>query len=140
MQLAVSEPMTIFVPKGNQDKYVAFAASTAALHASGTVALELALCGTPMVTAYKVGEISAWIGKRLLTTPFVNLVNIILGRPVVPEMLQEQCNAEALAPTVQALLTQEPIRRLQQEQLHEVQQHLKENAPQAAARFVESFF
>src|SRR5690606_19094201 len=90
------------------DKYAAMQASTAALHASGTVALELALCGTPMVTAYKLSGFSGWLGKKLIKSKFVNLVNILFSRPVVPEMLQEHCTPDEMAPLIQALLTQEP--------------------------------
>ncbi len=122
-----------------EDKYAAMQAATVALHASGTVALELALCGTPMVTAYKISPFSAWIGKKLLKTKFVNLVNILTNQPIVPEMLQENCTPDNLAPLVQALLTQKPLNDLQRGQLADIAPMLKENTPLAAARFVQSY-
>lgn len=72
-----------------------------ALAASGTVSLELAKSGTPMITFYKVNGITAFLAKRLIRTPFVNLVNILLQEKVVPEFIQEQATVENLS---QALL------------------------------------
>ncbi|HYD19756.1 MAG TPA: lipid-A-disaccharide synthase [Patescibacteria group bacterium] len=88
-----------FVGKGinpilvyNEDeKFDAFAASVIAIAASGTVSLELAVSDTPHIIAYKLSPVSAWMAKKLVKTPYVNLVNILLKRPVVPELLLEQC-------------------------------------------------
>ncbi len=78
------------------EHYDAFAASRAALAASGTVSLELAMAGLPHLIAYKVNALSAFAFRLLANTKFVNLVNIILGRVVVPERLQADCNATVL--------------------------------------------
>jgi lipid-A-disaccharide synthase len=129
----------IFVPKDNDEKYLAFASSTASVHASGTVALELALCTTPMVTIYKMSALSAWIGKRLIKTPYANLVNILLRHPVVPELIQEKVTADQIVPVIQALLTNETIRNLQRDQLKSIRQQLMEQELNAAAQFVKSF-
>jgi lipid-A-disaccharide synthase len=75
----------------------AFAQCTAALAASGTVTLEVALAGLPQVIAYKVNPISAVLARRLIRVPHVGLPNLILGREVAPEFLQENCTAEKLA-------------------------------------------
>lgn len=88
-----------------EDKYTAMQLSQLALHASGTVALELAFCNTPMVTAYLASPITAWLARRLLTIKYVNLVNLLEDEAVVPEMLQDDCHVDKLAPTVEALLT-----------------------------------
>lgn len=133
------QDIRVFVPETADEKYTAFNLSQVALHASGTVALELALCDTAMVTAYKVSPVSAFIGRLLLTTRYVNLVNILLNRPVVPEMLQEQATPEQLTPIVQALLTNPGIRNIQQDELRGIAQSLNENAPLEAAHFVKSF-
>jgi lipid-A-disaccharide synthase len=130
----------VLVPETPHEKYTAFAACDVALHASGTVALELALCNTPMITTYKVNAITAWVGRRLIKTPYVNLVNILVDHPIVPELLQEKANARDLSAIVHALLTIEALRELQSEQLKSVTDILKENTPQSAAHFVESFF
>ena len=129
----------IFVPKDNTEKYQTFAQSDVALHASGTVSLELALCQTPMVTIYKVSPLTAKIVQRLIKTPYANLVNILLKHPVVPELIQDEAMADAVTPLVHALLTHPDLRMAQQEQLSLVAQHLKESPPQAAANFILSY-
>jgi lipid-A-disaccharide synthase len=122
------------------DKLAAMQAADAAIHASGTVALELALCGTPMVTAYKLSPLSAWIGKRMVKTKFFNLVNILFNQPVVPEMMQEHCTAAELSGLAQALLTHQNLNELQKSRLTEIAPMLKEPTKHTAARFVASFF
>jgi lipid-A-disaccharide synthase len=91
--------------EGDDKKYGAFAASDAALAASGTVALELGLAGVPSVIAYLINPVTAFFVRRLLTTKYANLVNIMLDRPAVPELLQENCTPEKLAEAVDRLLT-----------------------------------
>lgn len=127
---------TVFIPKNNIQKYTAFSVSTAAIHASGTVALELALCGTPMVTIYKMSKLSAWIAGFLIKTPYANLVNILLRHPVVPELLQEKTSADHIVPIAQALLTNDIIRDLQTKQFQKIHQLLTENEPNSAAEFI----
>lgn len=95
-------PVTLVMTQ--DDKYTAMQISTAALHASGTVALELALCGTPMVTAYHVSALSAWVARRLIRINNVNLVNIILNHNIVPEYLQEDCTVENLYAALDMLM------------------------------------
>lgn len=92
------------VTLGDRDKYDAFAASRAALAASGTVALELALAGLPAVITYRVNPVSAWLARPLIRVKYVNLVNIILDRPVVPELLQGDCTAERIVGEVMRLM------------------------------------
>lgn len=75
------------------DRYQAFHVSEAAIAASGTVALELAIAGVPHIIAYRVAPLTAWFAKHLLHIQFVNLSNILLGREIVPELLQERCDA-----------------------------------------------
>ena len=126
----------IFIPKDNIEKYTAFTVSRTALHASGTVALELALCRTPMVTIYKLNALSAAIAKRVLKTPYANLVNILLRHPVVPELLQEKANPDNMTQITQALLVNDQLHEAQATQLDQIKQHLQENEPQSAANFV----
>ena len=68
-----------------------------ALAASGTVTVEAAILGTPMVTFYRVSSLSWWMGKRLVRVPFFSMVNLIAGRRVVPELIQNDMTAERLA-------------------------------------------
>lgn len=97
-------PGGVVVTRGDRDKYDAFAASNAALAASGTVALELAMAGVPTAIGYRLNAVSAWLARMLLTVKYVNLVNIILDRPVVPELLQWNCTADRLEAAVHRLL------------------------------------
>jgi lipid-A-disaccharide synthase len=95
------------------EKYHAFAAADAALAASGTVALELAMAGTPAVIAYRTNPLTAFLARRLIRVRFVNLVNIILDRPAVPEFLQGDCRPRRLALAVDHLLGNAEARALQ---------------------------
>lgn len=89
---------------GNDDKLLAFASADAALAKSGTVTLELALAGTPMVVMYIVHPITAWIMKRMIRTPFVTLVNILRAQAVIPELLQEMATPDNLTTELLPLL------------------------------------
>jgi lipid-A-disaccharide synthase len=100
---------------GEQDKRAAFRIATAALAKSGTVTLELALSGVPMVTAYRGGALEAFIVRRALTVTSVILANLVIGENVVPEFLQENCTAEKLASALGEVLTDAPMRRRQVE-------------------------
>lgn len=98
-----------------QEKIAAMAASNIALAASGTVALELALTQTPMVIAYKINPLTAWVMRHLLLTPYVCLVNILLNQRIVPELLQENCTVENI---VESILKE--MRGTQREKLKEI--------------------
>ncbi len=95
-QITIIDPAT--------EKKDAFAAIDAALAKSGTVSLELALAGVPMVVAYKVAAFTGWLVKRWIKIPYVALPNILAGRFVVPELIQEHCTVEKLLPALAALL------------------------------------
>ena len=98
---------------GEADKYAAMRSARAALAASGTVTLELALAGVPTVLAYKVSRIEEEIARRLIVTPFVGLPNIILERELVPEFLQDRASGPALADAIIPLLGSSPEREAQ---------------------------
>lgn len=89
------------------EKYALFDAADVALAASGTVALELALARTPAVIAYRVDPVTAFVARRIITTRFVNLINLIVDHPAIPELLQENCTADKLAHAVGELLRSE---------------------------------
>ncbi|MCH7888374.1 MAG: lipid-A-disaccharide synthase [Proteobacteria bacterium] len=97
-------PVDTLVVTGRHEKHDAFAASTVALAASGTVALELAIAGLPAVITYKANPLTVWAARRMMRVPYVSLVNLILDRPVAPELLQERCRPDLLADAVGALL------------------------------------
>jgi lipid-A-disaccharide synthase len=96
-------PLPVLVTEADE-KFDAFAASAAALTKSGTATLELALAGVPMVVAYRLNPLSAAIARRLVTVRHASVVNLLLGREVVPELLQESCTPERLAAAMLTLL------------------------------------
>lgn len=71
--------------------------STAAIAVSGTVTLEAALAGTPIVIIYKMSGLSYQVGRLLIRVPFVGLPNLIAGREIVPELLQDAANPQNIA-------------------------------------------
>ena len=85
----------------------------AALAKSGTVTLEVALAGIPMIAAYKVSPIDAFIVRRLVRVPSYILANLVLGENVVPEIVQEECTPERLADALVPLFANTPERRSQ---------------------------
>lgn len=87
-----------------EDRLDAMHASDVALAASGTVSLELALLGVPMVVAYRGNPISAWIVKQMIQIPYVSLPNIILQTHLIPEFLQENCTSDHIYQTLQPML------------------------------------
>jgi len=91
-----------------------------ALAASGTVTVEAALLGTPMVTFYKVTTASWLLGRMLVRVPFYSMVNLIAGRAVVPELMQSQLTGERLAAEAQRLLGDDGARAQMRADLAEV--------------------
>jgi lipid-A-disaccharide synthase len=100
---------------GEQEKRAAFRIARAALAKSGTVTLELALAGVPMVTAYRTGAVEAWILIRAINVKSVILANLVVGENVVPEFLQDDCTPEKLVPALRDVLEDSPSRRRQVE-------------------------
>jgi lipid-A-disaccharide synthase len=87
------------------DKYDAFAASDAALTKSGTSTLELAVANVPMLVTYRVNPITHQIVKRLVKIKYASILNLLLDRPVVPELLQNDSRPDRLAAELHRLLT-----------------------------------
>ncbi len=86
------------------ERYDAFAAADAALTKSGTSTLELALAGVPMAVTYRVNPISAMLARRLIKIPHVAMINLLAGRELVPELLQDACTPERLSAEIASLL------------------------------------
>ena len=106
--------MEAIVFRGDEtQKFDLMAAATVALAASGTVTTELGLAGAPVVVAYRVGALTALIAKRIVTTKWATLMNIALGREVVPEFIQEACTARALAEAIDQRLRDPALRARQ---------------------------
>lgn len=98
-----------------EERHAAFRRARAALAKSGTVTLELAVSGVPMVTAYKMSGLEAAIARRLIRVHSVILANLVLGENVVPEYLQQDCRPETLAAALLPLLSDTPERRRQRD-------------------------
>jgi lipid-A-disaccharide synthase len=106
-------PVPVQVVRGEREKYDAFAASNAALAASGTVALELAMARLPAVVAYRVNPLTHALLRRIVKVDYAHLLNLILGRGVVPELIQQDCTAEKLAAAIEHLLVDADAREAQ---------------------------
>jgi lipid-A-disaccharide synthase len=100
---------------GEPEKRAAFRIARAALAKSGTVTLELALAGVPMVTAYRTAAIEARILRRLINVSSVILANLVVGDNVVPEFLQQDCTPEKLSRALRDVIEESPLRRRQTE-------------------------
>lgn len=100
---------------GEQEKRAAFRIAHAALAKSGTVTLELALAGVPMVAAYRAGAVEAWIMRRMIQSNSVILANLVIGENVVPEFIQQDCTSKKLLPALREVLGDTPLRRRQLE-------------------------
>lgn len=110
-----------------------FRAATAAMCKSGTTTLESAVCGCPLVVAYRTSALTYAIAKRLVTLPNIALVNIVADRRVAPEFIQDQLRADIVAPALLPLLdTSSPERSVMLTALAEVRRHMGE--PGAAVR------
>jgi lipid-A-disaccharide synthase len=98
---------------GETEKRAAFRIAHGALAKSGTVTLELALAGVPMVTAYRLGSVEAFILRRAIKVQSVILANLVIGQEVIPEFLQEDCTAEKLAGALADLMADSALRQRQ---------------------------
>ncbi len=109
--------------EGEADKFAAFQLADAALAASGTVTLELGLCGTPAVVAYKVDRIAAQL-RFLLKVKSIVLANLVADENIYPEYIQEQAAPALLAPALVPLLSNTPERARQVELLKRVPERI----------------
>jgi lipid-A-disaccharide synthase len=108
-------PVQPHIAVGEQEKKAAFRVARAAFAKSGTVTLELALAGVPMIGAYRAGAVEMWIALHAIRVPSVILANLVAGENVVPEFLQSDCTPEKLAPPLRDILNDTPLRQKQLE-------------------------
>lgn len=127
-------PLAPIVVEGDREKYDAFAASTAALAASGTVALELALARLPAIIAYRIHPLTYRLYRRLIRVKYANLVNIMQDRMLVPEYLQGDCVPDKLADAVDRLLCDPAAREHQIDGVAEVARWLGQGEARAPSR------
>ena len=139
LQEAVTEglktwPVQPRVVIGEQEKRAAFRIAHAALAKSGTVTLELALSGVPMVTAYRTGAVEAWILLRAINVNSVILANLVVGENVVPEFLQQDCTPEKLSQVLRELLGESELRRKQLDAFAKIDQIMSTGNTSPSAR------
>jgi lipid-A-disaccharide synthase len=94
----------------SSDRFAAIADSHVALCASGTATLEVGLLGTPLVVCYRLGKWTYRLARLLVRLPSFSLVNLVLGEPAAPELLQDAANPERIAAEAFRLLTDEDAR------------------------------
>jgi lipid-A-disaccharide synthase len=99
------------------ETYNALAAADCAIVASGTATVEAALLGTPMVVVYRVAPMTAFILRRMVHTPFFSMVNLVAGRRIVPELIQDDFTASAVATEVRRLVESSAAREEMKEGL-----------------------
>ena len=117
------------------ERFDAFAAANAAMAKSGTVTLELALADVPMVVAYRISPTSAFLVRRMgVSVEHASLVNLLAGRQVVPECLQEDCTGPKIAEAVDGILSSEQIRAAQRQSFKEVVKALGDRIPSPSER------
>jgi lipid-A-disaccharide synthase len=104
-----TSPVHVQVMRG--EVYRVLKACDVALVASGTATLEAAILETPMVIAYRVSFLSYWIGRMVISVPFIGLVNLVAGEGVVPELIQNDVTPERLAQEAMDILEHDDKRR-----------------------------
>jgi lipid-A-disaccharide synthase len=112
-------PTPLHIVESEIDRFAAFDAASAAIAASGTVTTELALAGTPMVAAYRLGSLTYALARPFVHVRFITLANILLDRLAVPELIQRECTGAALAHAALPLLCDESVRDRQRRDLAE---------------------
>ena len=114
----------------------AMMAADGVMLASGTAALEAALIGRPMIVAYRLNPLTAWIVKRRLRVQHVALPNHLTQTPMVPEFLQERCRVGLLAPALDVLMSEDHSEAI--ESFEKVHRKLARQAPMRAANAIAS--
>lgn len=113
------------------EKFAVYHESEAALAASGTVSLELAAAGVPMVIAYKINPITHFLVRCLVKVKYACLVNLLIDQEVVPERLQNDCTAEKLATALEGFFSKERADRKRDHMVKQMQEAVKKLQPLA---------
>jgi lipid-A-disaccharide synthase len=116
-----------------EDRFAAVAGAHLALCASGTATLEVGLLGTPMIVLYRLGFWTWWLARMLVRLPNISLVNLVLGRQVVPELLQGEANPERIAAEAERILLDDGVRKEMRAGLAELRAKLGEGGASGRA-------
>lgn len=114
----------------------AMAAADVVLLASGTAALEAMLVGRPMVVAYRVNWLTYQVARRMITLPYVSLPNILAGEEIVPECLQDECNAVTMGGHLLHWLEDAGAVERLLDRFHEIHRQIRSPADSDAGRAV----
>ncbi len=115
------------------DRFDAIASAHLALCASGTATLEVGLLRTPMIVVYRVGLFSYWLGRMIVKVPFISLVNLVLGRAVVPELIQKEAEARKIGAEALDILNNSARRETMRSALGELRPALGASGASARA-------
>lgn len=121
------------------EKWDSFAACDAALAVSGTVALEISVTGVPHVMLYKMNGVTWTIVKRMVTTRFAHLGNIILKKKVVPEFIQDDATVDKILPAIRDVLTSPAIQAQQKDAFAQIREQLEPDKTRSAADLAAEF-
>jgi lipid-A-disaccharide synthase len=124
----VELPLTIV----ENERFLLFRGMTAAICASGTATLELALLGVPAVIVYHTSSMTYRIGRRLASVTCIGLPNIVAGRKFLPELIQDACRSETMAGEIEGLLTDGKRREELGEQCRALREVLTGTGPSEA--------
>ena len=127
-------PRPAVIVRDHGEKAEAFAASDAALTASGSAVLELAVAGVPMVVGYRVNPLTMALARRLVRIDRISLFNLVLDRPVVAEYLQDECRPGPLAEAVERIMVDGEARSAQIAAAREVSDRLGASGAQPSQR------
>ncbi|MBQ8481082.1 MAG: lipid-A-disaccharide synthase [Alphaproteobacteria bacterium] len=116
--------LPIEIVEGEQERHNAFQDADLAIAASGTVALELAIVDVPHIIAYKVPKLTEWVARHFIHIQFVNLTNILLGREIVPELLQEACNPDNIMAYIEQFLQKQILYKRQMDGFEKLRKKL----------------
>ena len=114
----------------------ALGAADVSLVASGTATLEAALIKRPMVITYKIAKFSYWLMKRMAYLPYVGLPNVLAGRFVVPEILQDEATPESLAEALVKLYEDKENAAAVEDAFTDIHLQLRQNTAEKAANAV----
>lgn len=115
------------------DSYLAMSAADIVLTASGTATMEIMMHKKPMVVGYKVSRLSAMIFRRMIKVPFVAMSNLLVGKMLAPELLQEQCRPDLLVEAIEGLLGDTERRTAIQSEYLGIHNKLRQDSANLAA-------
>lgn len=110
-------PFPVILTEDDEDKRNGIAASEFAFVKSGTVAFEVAMAAVPMLISYKMNKLSVWFLRRMVKIKYANLINILLGKEVIPELLQERAMPIMLASCANTMLSMPEVHARQKENI-----------------------